>query len=74
MSISYPASVLEVDLEPGKPAVLHARTTGDLAGWATEHRDRLRAVLTGTARCWCVGSGCESRPRLRPCSTGWLTI
>ncbi len=47
MSSSSPASVLDVDLQPGRPPVLWAEPTGDAPSWAAEHRDALRAVATG---------------------------
>ena len=41
-----PATLLpNVDLQPGKPPVLRARTTGDAARWAAEHRNALRALV-----------------------------
>jgi alpha-ketoglutarate-dependent taurine dioxygenase len=46
MASSYPASLLDVDLEPGKPPILRAETAGDAVGWAADHRDALRAVVT----------------------------
>src|SRR5580693_369436 len=46
MSSSSPASMLHVDLRPGKPPVLQAETaTGDAPDWAAGHRDALRAVV-----------------------------
>jgi alpha-ketoglutarate-dependent taurine dioxygenase len=45
MSHSSLASVLDVDLQPGKPAVVWAEAGGDAAGWAGGHRDALRAVV-----------------------------
>ena len=45
MSSSSPASLLDVDLQPGKPPILRAEATGDAPGWAAEHRDALRAVV-----------------------------
>ncbi|GAA2774587.1 TauD/TfdA family dioxygenase [Saccharopolyspora taberi] len=38
------ASLLDLDLRPGRPPVL--RATGDPPGWAAEHRDALRAAVT----------------------------
>ncbi|MFJ5531820.1 TauD/TfdA family dioxygenase [Streptomyces sp. NPDC093261] len=46
MSSSSPASLLEVELLPDKPPVLHVEASGDAAGWAAEHRDALRAQVT----------------------------
>ena len=49
MAYSSPASVLDVDLRPGRPPVLRAEAAGPsdggAAGWAAEHRDSLRAVV-----------------------------
>src|ERR687894_3242497 len=45
MSSPSPASLLDVDLRPGKPPMLRAEATGDAPGWAAEHRDALRAVV-----------------------------
>jgi alpha-ketoglutarate-dependent taurine dioxygenase len=45
MSSSSPASLLHVDLQPGKPPLLRAEATGDAAGWVAGHRDALRAVV-----------------------------
>ena len=45
MTSSSPASLLGVDLQPGKPPVLRAAAAGDAPGWAAEHRDALRAVV-----------------------------
>ena len=45
MSSSSPASLLDVDLQPGKPPMLRAEPAGDAPSWAAEHRDALRAVV-----------------------------
>jgi hypothetical protein len=37
--------VLDVDLQPGKPPMLRAETTGDAARWVAAHRDALRATV-----------------------------
>ena len=37
--------MLDVDRQPGKAPILLAEATGDVAGWAAEHRDALRAVV-----------------------------
>jgi alpha-ketoglutarate-dependent taurine dioxygenase len=44
MSSSPPASVLDVDLQHGKPPILHAQGSGSAPDWVAEHRDGLRAV------------------------------
>jgi alpha-ketoglutarate-dependent taurine dioxygenase len=45
MSSSSAASLLDVDLRPGKPPMLRTEPTGDAPGWAAERRDALRAVV-----------------------------
>jgi alpha-ketoglutarate-dependent taurine dioxygenase len=45
MSMSPPASLLDVELQPGKPPILRAEATGDAPNWAAERRDALRAVV-----------------------------
>ena len=44
MSSSSPSSLLDVDLQPGKPPMLRAEATGDAARWVARHRDALRAA------------------------------
>jgi alpha-ketoglutarate-dependent taurine dioxygenase len=45
MSSSSAASLLDVDLRPGKPPMLRTEPTGDAPGWVAERRDALRAVV-----------------------------
>jgi alpha-ketoglutarate-dependent taurine dioxygenase len=45
MSLSSPASLLDMELHAGKPPVLRAEATGDAPGWSAEHRAALRAVV-----------------------------
>ena len=45
MSSSSLASLLDVDLQPGKPPVVQAVLGGDAPSWVAEHRDALRAVV-----------------------------
>jgi alpha-ketoglutarate-dependent taurine dioxygenase len=45
MSSTPPASVLDVDLQPGRPPVLRAAAAGDAPEWASVHRDALRALV-----------------------------
>jgi Taurine catabolism dioxygenase TauD, TfdA family len=48
MSIPFPSSPLDVDVQPGRVPVLRARpAAGDAVSWAADHRDQLRAVVTG---------------------------
>jgi alpha-ketoglutarate-dependent taurine dioxygenase len=44
MTHTSPTSLLDVDLQPGKPPLLRAEAAGDAARWAAEHRDALRAL------------------------------
>src|SRR6059058_2075714 len=46
MSSSSSTSLLNVELQPGKPPMLRAEATGDAPRWAAEHRDALRAAVT----------------------------
>jgi alpha-ketoglutarate-dependent taurine dioxygenase len=39
------ASLLDLELQHGKPPILRADAVGDALGWAAEHRDALRAVV-----------------------------
>jgi hypothetical protein len=45
MSSSPLASLLDVELQPGKPPILRAEASGDAAGWAAAHKDALHAVV-----------------------------
>src|SRR5216117_1933805 len=45
MSSSSPTSLLNVELQSGKPPMLRAEATGDAPRWAAEHRDALRAAV-----------------------------
>src|SRR5436309_1527685 len=42
---SSPTSLLNVDVQPGKPPMLRVDTTDDAPRWAAEHRDALRAAV-----------------------------
>jgi hypothetical protein len=45
MSSSLPSSLLDMDLQPGKPPMLRTEAAGDAAPWVAEHRDALRAAV-----------------------------
>src|SRR5216110_656216 len=45
MSSSSSTSLLNVELQPGKPPMLRAEATGDAPRWAAEHRNALRALV-----------------------------
>ncbi|MEV0597724.1 TauD/TfdA family dioxygenase [Streptomyces sp. NPDC050315] len=42
---SFPASLLDVERQPGRPPMLRVETTGDAPRWVAEHRDALRAAV-----------------------------
>ncbi|WP_369244531.1 TauD/TfdA family dioxygenase [Streptomyces sp. R41] len=45
MSSQSTASLVDVELKPGKPPLLRAEATSGAPSWAAEHRDALRAVV-----------------------------
>jgi hypothetical protein len=45
MSFSSPTSLLNVDVQSGKPPMLRVDAADDAPGWAAAHRDALRAVV-----------------------------
>src|SRR5438477_4141181 len=45
MTYSSPTSLLNVDLQPGKPPILRVEATGDAPRWAAEQRNTLRAFV-----------------------------
>ncbi|MFC9644442.1 TauD/TfdA family dioxygenase [Streptomyces mirabilis] len=45
MSSTSTASMVDVELQPGRPPLLRAEATGGAAGWAAAHRDALRAAV-----------------------------
>src|SRR5918998_239150 len=45
MLSSLPTSLLDVELQPGKPPMLRAEAPGDAPSWAAEHSDALRTVV-----------------------------
>jgi alpha-ketoglutarate-dependent taurine dioxygenase len=47
MSSSPPASLLDVDVQPGKPPMLRVDADGDAPDWAAAHRGALRALVSG---------------------------
>ncbi|MGA9310990.1 MAG: TauD/TfdA family dioxygenase [Pseudonocardiaceae bacterium] len=45
MSFSFPASLLNVELQPGKPPILRTEAPCDAPSWAAQHRDALRTAV-----------------------------
>ncbi|MFC6064242.1 TauD/TfdA family dioxygenase [Streptomyces ochraceiscleroticus] len=41
----FPASLLDVERQPGRPPMVRAEITGDAPRWVAEHRDALRAAV-----------------------------
>ncbi|PZH19753.1 hypothetical protein C1I97_01995 [Streptomyces sp. NTH33] len=64
MSFSSPASVLEAELRPDRPPVLHVETPVDTVGWAAEHREALRAQVTGHGALLVRGLGLREPDRI----------
>ena len=46
MSSRSPVCLPDVDLQPGRPPILRASTTGDAPSWVAQHREALRAAVT----------------------------
>ncbi|MGW0994222.1 TauD/TfdA family dioxygenase [Streptomyces sp. NPDC002523] len=46
MSYPTPVSLLNVELDPGKPPILHVDTADNAPAWAAEHRRALRTLAT----------------------------
>ena len=65
MSSSPLASLLDVELQRGKPPILRAEATGDAAGWAAEHRDVLRAVVAEHGAVLVRGLGLRDAAEIR---------
>ncbi|WP_052862907.1 TauD/TfdA family dioxygenase [Streptomyces niger] len=42
---SFPASLLDVERQPGRPPMLRVEPDGDATSWVAEHRDALRAAV-----------------------------
>ena len=45
MTYLSPTSLLNVDLQPGKPPMLRVEVTDSAAHWAAEHNNALRALV-----------------------------
>jgi alpha-ketoglutarate-dependent taurine dioxygenase len=45
MTYASPTSLLNVDLQPGKPPILRVEATGDAASWAAENRNALHTLV-----------------------------
>lgn len=53
--------LLDVELRPGRPAVLHTGPVADPAAWAGEHRDALRDVVAAHGSVLVRGLGLDER-------------
>ena len=71
-----PAAMLEVDLQPGKPPMFLVEATSDVPGWATAHRDTLRAVVgkygSVLVRGLGLGEAAEAAAVIRRLGTGLM--
>lgn len=59
MSFSSSTSSLEVDIQQGKPAMLHLDASGSPAGWVADHRDELRGIVAEFGSVHVRGLGIE---------------
>src|SRR5882724_7850195 len=62
MSSLSPASLLDVDVRPGKPALLRVEAPGDAPGWAAGHGDALRAAVAEHGSLLVRGLGLRDAP------------
>ncbi|MCD6031338.1 MAG: putative SyrP-like protein, partial [Thermomicrobiales bacterium] len=77
MSSASSASLLDVDLAPGKPPILRIAHTAAPSSWAADHRDALRAVVIEHGSVLVRGLGlrgvAETTAVLRRLATGLMT-
>ncbi|MGI5466497.1 TauD/TfdA family dioxygenase [Streptomyces sp. CA-132043] len=59
---SFPASLLDVERQPGGPPMLWAETKGDATNWVGEHRDALRAAVAQHGSLLVRGLGLRDAP------------
>lgn len=74
MSFTSTASLVDVELESGRPPRLRVEATGSAPTWAAEHRDTLRAVVAEHGSVWSAASACVTRPRPEPSSQSWPPV
>jgi alpha-ketoglutarate-dependent taurine dioxygenase len=76
MSDSRLISLVDVELQPGKPPMLRVEATGDAPRWAAEHRDALRAVVAEhgsvLVRGLGLGDAAEIGAVFQPLATGLM--
>ncbi|MGV9345567.1 TauD/TfdA family dioxygenase [Streptomyces spiralis] len=70
MSFSSPAPLLEVELRPDRPPVLHVEPPVDAAGWAAEYRPALRAQVTEHGAVLVRGLGLREPEQVRAVFAG----
>lgn len=77
MSSSSPASLLDVNLQPGKLPVVSAAVSSGAPNWAAGHRDALRAIVAAHGsvliRGLDLGDAAETGAVFRRLSTGLMT-
>nr|BFD86312.1 TauD/TfdA family dioxygenase [Streptomyces sp. Xyl84] len=65
MSFSSPASLLEVELRPDRPPVLHVEPPADAAGWAAQYREAVRAQVAEHGALLVRGLGLGEQEQVR---------
>ena len=77
MSSLSPVSLLDLDLAPDKPPLLHADPAGDAPRWVADQRDALRAVVAEHGSLLVRGLGLHDATELgavfRQLATGLMT-
>ena len=71
MSSSPPASLLDVELQPGKPPILRAEAPATRPAGRPSIGMRYAPSWQSTARFWSVASGCATPPRPPRSSGAW---
>ena len=71
MSSSPLASLLDVELQRGKPPILRAEATGDAPAGRPSTGTRCAPSWQSTARFWFAALGCVTPPRPLQSSDGW---
>ena len=64
MTTIFGDSTLEIDLQPGRPPMLRAPSSGDASAWAAEHREALRAAVVEHGSVLIRGLGLRDAPEV----------
>jgi alpha-ketoglutarate-dependent taurine dioxygenase len=57
----FPASLLDADLQPGKPAIVRMEAPSGVSRWVAEHRDALRTAVADYGSVLVRGLGLDDR-------------